>query len=131
MANDKHSVFYESVQNYFDRAAAETGLPEGLLGQIKTCNSVYRMHFPVKTRNGVQVIEAYRVQHSHHRTPTKGGIRYSNHVNQYEVMALATLMSYKCAIVDVPFGGAKGGVKINPLGIHPIAAGKDHSSLHH
>ncbi len=120
MANDKHSVFYESVQNYFDRAAAETGLPEGLLGQIKTCNSVYRMHFPVKTRSGVQVIEAYRVQHSHHRTPTKGGIRYSNHVNQSEVMALATLMSYKCAIVDVPFGGAKGGVKINPWEYTPL-----------
>lgn len=106
--------FYQSVQNYFDRAAAHTGLPSGLLGQIKACNAVYQMRFPVKIGDGVQVIEAYRVQHSHHRAPTKGGIRYSNHVNQQEVMALATLMTYKCAIVDVPFGGAKGGVKINP-----------------
>ncbi|GJM35091.1 MAG: glutamate dehydrogenase [Saprospiraceae bacterium] len=111
--------FYQSVQNYFDEAAIHTGLPEGLLGQIKICNAVYQMRFPVKIGNGVQVIEAYRVQHSHHRTPTKGGIRYSNHVNQEEVMALATLMTYKCAIVDVPFGGAKGGVKINPWEFTP------------
>lgn len=106
--------FYQSVQNYFDKAAAHTGLPDGLLQQIKACNAVYQMRFPVKIGDSVQVIEAYRVQHSHHRSPTKGGIRYSNHVNQQEVMALATLMTYKCAIVDVPFGGAKGGVKINP-----------------
>ncbi|MEN0003232.1 MAG: Glu/Leu/Phe/Val dehydrogenase [Bacteroidota bacterium] len=106
--------FYQSVQSYFERAAQHTGLHRGLLSQIQTCNAVYRLHFPVKIGNEYRVIEAYRVQHSHHRTPTKGGIRYSNHVNQEEVMALATLMTYKCAIVDVPFGGAKGGVKINP-----------------
>lgn len=110
----KKGGFYESVEYYFDKAAPHTGLPQGLLDQIKVCNSVYRMNFPVKLRDEVKVIEAYRVQHSHHRTPTKGGIRFSNHVNQEEVMALASLMSYKCAIVDVPFGGAKGGVKINP-----------------
>lgn len=106
--------FFQSVQSYFDRAAKHTGLHQGLLLQIKVCNAVYSMRFPVKIGNEYQVIEAYRVQHSHHRTPTKGGIRYSNHVNQEEVMALASLMTYKCAIVDVPFGGAKGGVKINP-----------------
>lgn len=119
MANNKPDVFYESVQQYFDKAAAHTGLPEGLLSQIKSCNAVYRIHFPVKFGKEVKVIEAYRVQHSHHRSPTKGGIRYSNHVNQEEVMALATLMTYKCAIVDVPFGGAKGGVKINPWEYSP------------
>lgn len=106
--------FFQSVQSYFDRAAKHTGLHQGLLEQIKVCNAVYSMRFPVKIGNEYKVIEAYRVQHSHHRTPTKGGIRYSNHVNQEEVMALASLMTYKCAIVDVPFGGAKGGVKINP-----------------
>ncbi len=111
--------FYQSVLKFFDKAAQFTGLPEGLLEQIKVCNAVYRLHFPVKIQNEVRVIEAYRVQHSHHRLPTKGGIRYSNHVNQEEVMALATLMSFKCAIVDVPFGGAKGGVKVNPWEFTP------------
>lgn len=106
--------FYQSVQNYFEKAAAHTGLHRGLLDQIRECNAVYQIRFPVQVGNEYHVIEAYRVQHSHHRAPTKGGIRYSNHVNQEEVMALATLMTYKCAIVDVPFGGAKGGVKINP-----------------
>ncbi|MCO6493847.1 MAG: Glu/Leu/Phe/Val dehydrogenase [Phaeodactylibacter sp.] len=111
--------FYQSVQNYFEKAARHTGLHPGLLEQIKVCNAVYQVHFPVKVGNEYRVIEAYRVQHSHHRTPTKGGIRFSNHVNQEEVMALATLMTYKCAIVDVPFGGAKGGVKINPWEFTP------------
>jgi glutamate dehydrogenase (NAD(P)+) len=115
MTKTKPSLsFYDSVQAFFDKAAAHTGLPKGLLDQIKVCNAVYRMKFPVKIDGEVKVVEAYRVQHSHHRSPTKGGIRYSNHVNQEEVMALATLMTFKCAIVDVPFGGAKGGVKISP-----------------
>nr|MBS0037527.1 Glu/Leu/Phe/Val dehydrogenase [Saprospiraceae bacterium] len=107
--------FYESVNLNFDKAAQLVDLPKGLLEQIKVCNAVYQMKFPVKVGNQIKVIEAYRVQHSHHRLPTKGGIRYSTHVNQDEVMALAALMTYKCAIVDVPFGGAKGGVKINPM----------------
>ena len=112
--SNKRASFFESVNRNFDKAATFTGLPKGLLDQIKACNAVYQMRFPVKVGNEYQVIEAYRVQHSQHRLPTKGGIRYSEHVNQDEVMALAALMTYKCAIVDVPFGGAKGGVRINP-----------------
>jgi len=106
--------FLDSVSANFDKAAALSDLPKGLLSQIKVCNSVYQMNFPVKIGNEYRVIEAYRVQHSHHRMPTKGGIRYSQKVDQEEVMALASLMTYKCAIVDVPFGGAKGGVKVSP-----------------
>lgn len=110
----KQARFYESVLANFDRAAKHSGLPAGLLAQIRECNAVYQMRFPVKIGNSYEVIEAYRVQHSHHRLPTKGGIRFSHLVNQEEVMALASLMTYKCAIVDVPFGGAKGGVKVSP-----------------
>lgn len=107
--------FYSSVSSYFDRAAHLTNLPAGLLDQIKCCNSVYRMKFPVKTDEGeIVVVEAYRAQHSHHRLPCKGGIRYSPHVTQDEVIALAGLMTYKCAIVGVPFGGGKGGVCVDP-----------------
>ncbi len=109
-----HLSFFESVNRNFDMAAAHTDIPKGLLAQIKVCVAVYEMSFPVKIGDEVQVIEAFRVQHSQHRLPTKGGIRFSHLVNRDEVMALAALMSYKCALVDVPFGGAKGGVKISP-----------------
>jgi len=114
MSSSKQARFFESVQRNFDIAASYTNIHPGLLAQIKVCNAVYQMNFPVKIGDTYQVIEAYRVQHSHHRLPTKGGIRFSHLVDQEEVMALAALMTYKCAIVDVPFGGAKGGVKISP-----------------
>jgi glutamate dehydrogenase (NAD(P)+) len=107
--------FFESVGKSFDKAAQFTKWDPGILEQIKACNSVYRMRFPVKMDDGrIEVVEAYRVQHSHHKSPCKGGIRFAAEVNQDEVMALAALMTYKCAIVNVPFGGGKGGIKIDP-----------------
>jgi glutamate dehydrogenase (NAD(P)+) len=105
--------FFEQVNRAFDRAAALTHHDRTLLPQIRSCKSVYHMSFPVKRDDGsIEVVHAWRAEHSHHKLPTKGGIRYSMAVGEDEVMAMAALMSYKCAIVDVPFGGAKGGVQI-------------------
>jgi len=111
----EHYSFFGAVEKSFDKAAKFTKWDPGILEQIKACNAVYRMRFPIKKDDGsIEVIEAYRVQHSHHKTPCKGGIRFAAEVNQDEVMALAALMTYKCAIVNVPFGGGKGGIKIDP-----------------
>lgn len=114
MSTHQEYSFFDAVSASFDKAARFTSWDPGILEQIKQCNSVYRMHFPVKVGNKVEVIKAYRVQHSHHKTPCKGGIRFATTVNLDEVMALAALMTYKCAIVNVPFGGAKGGINIDP-----------------
>ncbi len=106
---------FDFVNQYFDHAARWSDHAPGLLEQIKACNSIYRFSFPFRNPDGtISVINAWRVEHSHHKLPTKGGIRYSNHVDQEEVKALAALMTYKCAIVDVPYGGAKGAVQIDP-----------------
>ncbi len=111
----QYQGFFRDVSRYFDRAARYTEFAPGILGQVRACNAVYRIKFPVERDDGgVEVVEAYRVEHSHHRLPTKGGIRFSPDLKQDEVMALAALMTYKCALVNVPFGGAKGGVRIDP-----------------
>jgi glutamate dehydrogenase (NAD(P)+) len=98
----------------FDRAAATLTLAPGLADLIKRCLAVYQVRFPVQIRGQYRVFIGWRAVHSEHRLPTKGGIRYAPVVDQDEVEALAALMSYKCAVVDVPFGGSKGGLCINP-----------------
>lgn len=114
MSSHQQYSFFGAVEKSFDKAAAFTKWDPGILEQIKQCNAVYRMHFPVKVGDKIEVIKAYRVQHSHHKSPCKGGIRFATNVNLDEVMALAALMTFKCAIVNVPFGGAKGGITIDP-----------------
>jgi len=106
--------FLAQVDHMFDAAASQTDHAPGVLRQIRACDNVVRFEFPIKRDDGeIEVIRGYRAEHSHHKKPTKGGIRYAPSVNVDEVMALSALMSYKCAIVDVPFGGAKGGVCID------------------
>jgi glutamate dehydrogenase (NAD(P)+) len=106
--------FFDQVNQNFNKAAAFTRHDPNLLAQIRECNSIYRMAFPVRRDDdSIEVIHAWRAEHSHHKTPTKGGIRFAMDVCEDEVMALAALMTYKCAVVNVPFGGAKGGVRIN------------------
>ena len=109
------SGLLSTVNRNFDQAAAFLNYPPGLLHQIKVCNSVYHFTFPVrKDEGGYDVIHAWRAEHSYHKTPVKGGIRFSPDVDEDEVQGLAALMTYKCAIVDVPFGGAKGAIKVDP-----------------
>jgi glutamate dehydrogenase (NAD(P)+) len=111
---NSHVSFFDNVSRHFDQAASFTEHPKGLLDQIKVCNSVYSFQFPVRTQRGIEVITGWRAQHSHHKLPVKGGIRYSEDANEDEVKALAALMTYKCAVMDVPFGGGKGAIRVNP-----------------
>jgi glutamate dehydrogenase (NAD(P)+) len=108
------TTFLESVDLMFDRTVKTLDLPEGLGDQIKKCNSVFQVRFPVKINNRIEIFTGWRAVHSEHRLPAKGGIRYAPDVNQEEVEALAALMTYKCAVVDVPYGGSKGALMIDP-----------------
>ncbi len=111
---DKEPTFRESVDLMVDRAMAAIGIDEGTAKAIKSCNAILKVQFPVKIRGKTEIFTGWRAVHSTHRLPAKGGIRYAPYANQDEVEALAALMTYKCAIVDVPFGGSKGALKIDP-----------------
>ena len=106
--------FLKSVDQVFDSAAKVLKLSPSLAKQIKYPNSTYKVNFGVRINNKINTFTGFRSVHSDHLEPVKGGIRYSMYADQAEVEALAALMSYKCALVDVPFGGSKGALIIDP-----------------
>lgn len=114
MTTINEPTFRESVDLMVDRAMSAMNLDEGTATAIKACNCVLQVQFPVKIHGKIEVFTGWRATHSSHRLPSKGGIRYASYACQDEVEALAALMTYKCAIVDVPFGGSKGALLIDP-----------------
>ena len=110
----KEVSFRESVNLSCDLAMATLDIPEGMAKYIRNVSNVYQVRFPVKIKGNIETFIGWRAVHSNHKLPVKGGIRFADNVNQDEVEALAALMSYKCALVDVPFGGSKGGLLIDP-----------------
>ena len=114
-SNASEPSFRDSVDIMFNRAVALLDLPPGLAEKIRVCNATYTVRFGVRLRGQMTTFTGYRAVHSEHMEPVKGGIRYALGVNQDEVEALAALMTYKCALVDAPYGGSKGGLRIDPL----------------
>ena len=114
MALPNEPTFRQSVDLMFNRAVALMDLSPGLEEKIRVCNSTYTVRFGVRLRGAIHTFTGYRSVHSEHMEPVKGGIRFATSVNQDEVEALAALMTYKCALVETPFGGSKGGLCLDP-----------------
>jgi glutamate dehydrogenase (NAD(P)+) len=112
--NNQNHSFRADVNRLVDRALQVLEIDEGTARAIKVCNSVLQVSFPVKLKGRLEVFTGWRAVHSTHRLPAKGGIRFAPEVNQNEIEALAALMTYKCAVTDIPYGGSKGGLIINP-----------------
>ena len=107
----KEYNLFNDVSSFVDKAAKYTDHPKGLIEQIKSCNSIYQFNFPLRRDDGqYETIEGYRVQHSHHKLPTKGGIRFHPDSTIEEVETLAFWMTFKCAVMNLPYGGGKGAV---------------------
>jgi glutamate dehydrogenase (NAD(P)+) len=114
MTQPQEPSFRESVELMFNRAVALMDLPDGLEEKIRVCNATYTVRFGVRLRGKIETFTGYRSVHSEHMEPVKGGIRYAINVHQDEVEALAALMTFKCSLVEAPFGGSKGGLRIDP-----------------
>ena len=114
MKNNTELSFRQSVDVMFNRASKLLDLKPGLEEKIRVCNATYKVRFGVRLKGKIKTFTGYRSVHSEHIEPVKGGIRYAKSVNQDEVEALAALMTYKCAVVEIPFGGSKGGLCIDP-----------------
>lgn len=108
------SSFLSDVDAMFDAATGSLDLPDGLAEKIRVCNATYVTRFGVRLRGKMHTFTGWRAVHSTHNNPAKGGIRYSAQADQGEVEALAALMTYKCALLGLPFGGSKGALMIDP-----------------
>ena len=113
----------------YNRAVQLMNLPDGLKEKIRVCNGIYTVRFGVRLRGDIHTFTGYRSVHSEHMEPVKGGIRYSLDVNQDEVEALAALMTYKCALVEAPFGGSKGGLALIPVNMMNMSLRRLHAVL--
>jgi glutamate dehydrogenase (NAD(P)+) len=111
---DKKPTFLENVEMMVNDTIDRIKIDPNISKILKTCRSVIQLKFPVKIKGEIKIFHGWRAVHSNHRLPVKGGLRFSTDVNQEEIEALASLMTFKCALVDVPFGGAKGGLLIDP-----------------
>ncbi|SVB87054.1 uncharacterized protein METZ01_LOCUS239908, partial [marine metagenome] len=111
---DKKPSFLENVNMMVNDTLNHIDIDPNIAKILKTCRSVLQVKFPIKIKGEIKIFHGWRAVHSNHRLPVKGGLRFANNVNQEEVEALASLMTFKCAVVDVPFGGAKGGLLIDP-----------------
>ena len=121
---------FESMMSRFDRAAQLLNLDPDLYAVMRVPNRELKVYIPTRMDSGrIQVFEGFRVQHNFARGPAKGGIRYSPDVNIDEVRALAAWMTWKCAVVNVPFGGAKGGIICDPFTDVDWRVGKDDATL--
>ena len=114
LENKLKPTFRENVESFVDDAIDKLKIDPNIAKIVKVCRSVIQVKFPVKIKGKTEIFFGWRAIHSAHRLPSKGGLRYSLDVNQDEVEALAALMTYKTAVCDVPFGGSKGGLKIDP-----------------
>lgn len=105
----------EDINKTIEHVGEEIGLPKNKINQLVKPNAIIKLSVPLERDNGdLAILNGYRVQHNNSRGPYKGGLRFHEQVNEDEMIALATLMSLKCSLIDVPFGGAKGGVEVNP-----------------
>jgi len=112
---EKEPNFLKQVQLYFDESAKRTNVRPDILNIMKNCCAIMTFQIPLKRDDGsIEVLTAYRAHHSYHQSPCKGGVRFAPNVDMQEVEALAALMTFKMAVVDVPYGGAKGGVCLDP-----------------
>ncbi|MBQ30607.1 MAG: glutamate dehydrogenase [Acidimicrobiaceae bacterium] len=120
MANLKEMSPFEAVTYYFDQACDRLVIREEVRDLICTSDREMRVELPVRMDNGdLEIFIGYRVQHNNYRGPYKGGVRYHPEADEEEVRALASLMTWKTALVGIPFGGAKGGVQCDPQGMSP------------